>query len=188
MTTVASLIRTFTDDEIKAKLLGYLQAAKAPVTDWNSGSFLLTLARQWKLALLDFVGPAAPVPTLRETMLGVAFPILPGIPSAVASASLSVVCEQTFDTARNYELDGTQFANTFTVQSVTLTCDASHGPYSITPGSHYLRSPTTGNRYVSNETKTACSIPFVCLWRPCTLRRNAGATFASHTRPGSVAS
>lgn len=154
MTTIADVLPTYSDDAIKAKLLGYLQAAKAGVTDWNSGAFLRSLMIQWQQALINYAGTASPNPGLREVIFSGAVPLLPATPSAVSSAWLTLVADQLFDVQRNFDLGGARFAGTFTVQALTLTCDGSHGAYPVTPGSLYVRSQMTGNRYVSNGSAT----------------------------------
>lgn len=160
---VSDVLTTMSLAAIKAKLIGYLKDAKAAPTDWNSGAFLRSLMVQWSTALVDYVGPASPDPTLREVLFAGGFPILPDTPTAVASAWLTLVAEQLFNVVRNFSLAGVQFAGTFTVQTVTLTCDVSHGPYSITPGSHVIGAVVgvgangrsiIGNRYVSFGTAT----------------------------------
>jgi hypothetical protein len=154
MTTVADVVTTFTDDAIKAKLLGYLQAAKAPVTDWNSGAFVRSLMVQWQQVLITYAGVPNPDPQLRQRIVAGGLPLLSASPTAEASAWLTLVADQWFKTSRNFDPLGNQFAGTFTVQNVTMTCDGSHGPYSVTPGSHVVRSPVTGNRYISSGSGT----------------------------------
>lgn len=148
MTTVDDALQTYTAQVIEAKLLSYLQSAQTPVTDWHEVGFLRSLLLMWaEIALTDVVGPADPDLKHRARLVAGAVPALAARPTVAASQWLTLVAEQIFDIRRNYALDGTQFAGTFTQQAVTLFCDASHGPYPIVSGAFWVRSPFTGNRY-----------------------------------------
>jgi hypothetical protein len=186
MTTVADVVTTYTDDAIKAKLLGYLQAANAPVTDWNSGAFVRSLMVQWQQVLITYAGVPNPDPQLRQRIVAGGLPLLPDTPTSEASAWLTLVADQWFKTTRNFDLLGNQFAGTFTVQNVTLTCDGSHGPYSVTPGSHIVRSPVTGNRYISNGTGTIPTGGSVTIAFRSEFQQNSGNGFNYSDGPGTL--
>jgi hypothetical protein len=148
MTTVDDALKTYTAQVIEAKLLSYLQSAQTPVTDWHEVGFLRSLLLMWaEIAMADVVGPADPDLKHRARLVAGAVPALAARPTDAASRWLTLVADQIFDIRRNYALDGTQFAGTFTQQAVTLFCDASHGPYPIVAGQFWVRSPITGNRY-----------------------------------------
>jgi hypothetical protein len=74
-------------------------------------------------------------------------PALAALQTDTTSEFLTLVADEWFGVRRNFKLDGTRFAGTFTQQAVTLSCDASHGPYSGVAGAFWVRSPVTGNRY-----------------------------------------
>lgn len=186
MTTVADVMRTFSDDAIKAKLLGYLQAAKAPTTDWNSGAFLRSLAIAWQQELIDYVGVPNPLPGLRQRILEGAVPALASTSTSATSAWLALVADQTFDVQRNFDDTGAQFAATYTVQTMTLTCDVSHGPYSVTPGSHIVRSPKTGNRYISFGTATVPSNGFATVAFRAEFQQDSANGFNYSDGPGTL--
>ncbi len=148
MTAVTDALATYTNDAIKAKLLFYLQGAQTPVTDWHDVGFLRSLLFHWGMNQLgDVLNPADPDVHARQALVEGAVPALAAAPTRATSQWLTLVAEQLFNLRRNFNIDGTQFAGTFTQQAVTLSCDASHGPYAIAAGTFFIRSSVTGNRY-----------------------------------------
>jgi hypothetical protein len=148
MTTVDDALTTYVTDALKAKLITYLQERRTAVTDWNDSGFLRSLLMLWaEDALADVLGPADPLPKARAALAAGVVPALAALQTDATSEWLTLVADQWFGIRRNFKLDGTQFAGTFTQQAVTLSCDASHGPYSVAAGAFWVRSAVTGNRY-----------------------------------------
>lgn len=147
-TQITDALATYTNDVIKAKLLQYLQSGPTPVTDWNDSGFLRSLLIHWAVnGLGEILNPAAPDVKFRQARVSGPVPLLAAAPDGATSGWLTLACEQLFGLRRNYKVDGTQFAGTFTQQAVTLFCDAAHGPYSVVAGAFFLKSSVTGNRY-----------------------------------------
>lgn len=147
-TLVTDVLATYVNDVIEAKLLGYLQSAQTPVTDWNESGFLRSLVLYWaQNGLGKVLNPATPDVQMRQAIVSGPVPLLAAAPTKSTSSWLTLVAAHLFGVRRNYSLAGVQFAGTFTQQAVTLFCDASHGPYAIAAGAFFLRSSVNGNRY-----------------------------------------
>lgn len=138
--TVAETITSYSATEIKARLLGYLQGTDAGgVTDWYAGGVLRTLMERFGIGLADLLGPGG----TRALIVAEGFPGEGSDPD-----SIELLADQLFDLQRNFS-GGVRFAGTTTQQTLTLTCDVSNGPYTVTAGAFWVRSPITGNRYVA---------------------------------------
>jgi hypothetical protein len=118
-------------DLVRTKLLSYWQAAELPITDWEPGAFMRSLLELTERGISDAGGGAIP------TIVAGGFPESNGKPGA--SDWIELVAEQWFGRDR--------VKATFATQTVVLTCDGAHGPYTITAGVQIVYSPTTGNRY-----------------------------------------
>lgn len=129
--TLAVLTGFPTRDQVRAKLLSYWQAAELPITDWEPGAFMRTLLELTEKAISDAGGGAIPA------IVAGGFPESNGKPGS--SDWIEIVAEQWFGKPR--------IKATFTTQTVVLTCDGSHGPYTIVAGGLWVYSPTSGNRY-----------------------------------------
>jgi hypothetical protein len=129
--TLALLTGFPTRDQVRAKLLGYWQAAELPITDWEAGAFMRTLLELTEKGISDAGGGAIP------TIVAGGFPESNASPGS--SDWIELVADQWFNKQR--------IKATFTTQTVVLTCDATHGPYTITAGNLWVYSATTGNRY-----------------------------------------
>ncbi len=128
--TPASILAPPTDDEIKASLVAGLQAIPGnPIDDWHSGAVARTVLELERLADADLMQSALPA------MLGQAAVDLSG----VTGPWLTLTAQQLYSLTRA--------AAVIAVQTLTLTCDGSHGPYTITAGQLWFRSATTGNRW-----------------------------------------
>lgn len=153
MTTVDEALTTYSEDQLKARALAYLQAGRCPVTSWQTGAFVRTLMEEkWIPGMFDFLGPA-----------GARAAIIKGaMPGEASGDWLTLDADQLFNIRRNFDLAGVQFAGTRTIQSLTLTCDGTHGPYPITAGAFWVKSAITGNRYVavsSGTLNTSSTLP-----------------------------
>jgi hypothetical protein len=137
VTTVDDAISVLTKEQIQGLLIGYLQGARLPTTDWLSGAFIRTLMQFHATAALQNFG------ILKARIVKNGFPL------EATDDDLTNLAQQLYSISRNINLNGSRFAQTFTQQAVVLSCDASHGPYSVTPGSFSVRSRITGNRYTS---------------------------------------
>jgi hypothetical protein len=112
---------------LEALLLGYLQEASDPITDWNSGAVRLTQLKYLRLALTEFISGVVP------GMAGSAF-----FETASSDDWVDLIAEQLFHLTR--------VPATLTQQSVKLTCDGTHGPFTITAGMIVVAT-RTANRY-----------------------------------------
>jgi baseplate J-like protein len=116
-------------DEILQKLINYLKAIPAnPIDDWNEGGVMRTIVELERVTDVDLIGSA-----------------IPEMVSAAAvdyanSAWLTIAAQQLYSVNRT---DGV-----VAIQTLTLTCDGSHGPYTITAGQLWFAG-TTGNRWVN---------------------------------------
>ena len=148
---VTDILATYTNDVIKAKLIGYLQAPTnpMPITDWHDVGFFRSLVLVYGENLLgNYLNTADPDPMRREaTVRGVVPEAVPK-PTSSTSAWLTLVAAQWFGITRNFDLFGNQFAGTFTIQSLTLT-NTSSTAYTITAAAFAVKSAVTGNRYVA---------------------------------------
>jgi hypothetical protein len=121
--TIADLLTPPSADDIEGLLLAYLQVAANPITDWNSGAVQRIMLKVEKQIIVDLLGPGTP-PALQSALAGL---LANGYhDSATDSDSLETLAHGW------YGLDVVD--GTFAVQTVTLSCDGTHGPYSFTAG------------------------------------------------------
>jgi Baseplate J-like protein len=121
-----------TSDEIKQSLIEGLQVIPGnPIDDWHSGGVTRTVVELERLTDEDLMQAALPA------MLGQAAVDFPGTTSPWLTLSAAQLYSRT------------RVAAVTAVQTETLTCDGSHGPYTITAGQLWFRSATTGNRWVN---------------------------------------
>lgn len=130
MTTLAELIVPQTEDQLRARLMAYLSAAGLPTTDWSATGIERALMEMDTTALADLV--SALVPNI----------------AAGGLATLSTGGWLTMLGSENYQI--TRTAATHTTGTITLTCSASAGPYTIIANQLWFVS-TAGRRY-SNTT------------------------------------
>lgn len=154
MTLPADIVTTYSKDDLTARLRAYLDAANCPVTDRESGGFIQTLMEAWRDGLVDYLGPANPDPMTRAQVVAGPVPLIPDKRTGDTSAWLTLAVGETFSVDRNIAIHGSQFASTYTQQTVRLSCDSVTGPYTLTGGSFWVRSPVTGNRYMLLATQT----------------------------------
>lgn len=132
---VSTVLPPPTTDQIKAKLLGYLVNQNLPTTDWFPGAFIRTLmAIHGTAAIVDIA--TAKIKIVQN-----------GFPAEAITDNLTVLAAQLFSLRRNFDVLGAQFAGTFTQQAVVLT--GTVGTHAVSPGSLWIRSSVTGNRYVA---------------------------------------
>jgi hypothetical protein len=118
-----------TNNDIKQTLIDKAKAIPGfPITDWASGGVMRTFVELETLGDADLMQQALPA------MLGSAALDFAGDDFAILAAQ------------QLYSLDR-ELAVT-AVQNLTLTCDGSHGPYTITAGTLWFAGPT-GNRWVN---------------------------------------
>src|SRR4051794_15437035 len=112
--TPTELFAPPTAQEIGDTILKYLRAIPGfPLDDWNSGSRIRTFYETEKLTTANLLQGAVP------TVLGSA------VPDFAGEAWIGVVADQLYNLARASAV--------VAVQRLVLTCDGSHGPYTITP-------------------------------------------------------
>lgn len=132
--TPTDILAPPTSAEIEQSLIAGLNAIPGnPIDDWHSGGVTRTIVELERTADESLMQRALPA------MLGQAAVDLPGI----TAPWLTLTAQQLYSRTRA--------AAVIAVQTLTLTCDGSHGPYTITAGQLWFRSATTGNRW-SNTT------------------------------------
>jgi len=122
------------DADIKEKLLSVLRGIQGfPVTDWHVGGTTRTYVELEAVALSDLLQSALP------GMFGAVY--ADGGSDAATRDWLTIVAKKLYNLTRSPAV--------VAVQNLTLTCDGSHGPYTITAGTFWAKSPITGNRWVA---------------------------------------
>lgn len=119
---IATLLTPPSSDAIEQATLAPLANPQNPVTDWENGGVQKT---QWAIdsqMLVDLLGPGTP-PAVASMLAQLA---ANGYPDSATGPSLVTLADGWFEVERN--------EGSFAVQTVTLACDASHGPYVITAG------------------------------------------------------
>jgi hypothetical protein len=120
--SVADLLKPPAADELEAFLLAYLQIAANPVTDWESGAVQRTMLHIDTAILSSLLGPGTP-PAVQSALAGL---LANGYIDTGAGKSLETLAHGWYAVEKD---DGS-----FAVQTVTLACDAAHGPYTFTAG------------------------------------------------------
>jgi hypothetical protein len=120
--SVAELLVPPSSDELESFLLAYLTVAVNPVTDWENGAVQRTMLHVETAILASLLGPGTP-PAVQSALAGLLANVYP---DTAAGDSLA-------DLAHGwYAID--KDVGSFAVQTVTLACDALHGPYTFTAG------------------------------------------------------
>lgn len=125
--TLTELLAAQSKDQIKAALLADLAGLGFPVTDWNSGGVVRTIIEA-------LCGALARLYVLVASIAGA------GFLSTSSGAWLTLVAAEVYQLARN--------PTTFTQGRLVLTCPASAGPYTITPGQLWFAS-ASGKRFTN---------------------------------------
>lgn len=132
--TPTDILAPPTSAEIEQSLIDGLKAIPGnPIDDWHSGGVARTVVELERVADESLMLRALPA------SLGQAAVDLPGI----TAPWLTLTAQQLYSLTR--------VGAVIAVQTETLTCDGSHGPYTIAAGQFWFRSATTGNRW-SNTT------------------------------------
>lgn len=109
-----------TIDDVRTLLLPFLTTDENPVTDWHSGAILRTMYELEAFVIQDLVANMLP---------GI---FANGYPDTDDDASLDLIGHGFFGSDR--------VSATFATQTITLACDATHGPYTIATDRWYLTS------------------------------------------------
>jgi len=118
-----------TDAQIKQALIDGMKAIPGfPIDDWNSGGVMRTLVELEALADGDLMGAAIPA------MVGAA------ALDFANSPWLTLAAQQLYSLSRTDAV--------LAIQSLTLTCDGSHGPYTIAAGQLWFQA-ASGRRWVN---------------------------------------
>lgn len=120
--SITDLVAPPSSDEIETLLLAYLQLGANRVTDWNSGAVQLTQLKIETAIMASLFGPGTP-PAVQNALAGL---LANGYPDAAAGKSLANLAHGWFAVEKS--------TGAFAVQTVTLACDAAHGPYTFTAG------------------------------------------------------
>lgn len=146
--TLAELLTTLTRDQRLARLIAKLNQREFPVTDWNNGSVPLTLAEmqvEGSQDLSDLTRQITAGGLLDEAEL------LKDADGNEDRRWLQLLA------AQNYRLPVN--AAQYTRQRVRLWCSAGAGPYPITNGQLFARSPRSGRRYFNTTSGTVPAGP-----------------------------
>jgi hypothetical protein len=123
----ADILLPASDDQIDASLIAYLQSIPGfPVSDWENGGVMKTIVELEKLGMGDLFRNAIPA------MLGA------GVLDFCNDAWIGLLAAQLYHLTRTTPVLATQ--------TLTLSCDSSHGPYTITAGQLWFKG-LTGNRW-----------------------------------------
>jgi len=142
--SVTDLLAAPSSDDIGALMLAYLTVASNPITDWESGAVQRTMLKIEVAILSSLVGPGTP-PAVQSALGGL---LANGYPDTAAGTSLATLAHGWFEVEKD--------PGSFAIQTITLACDASHGPYTFTAGlSEALASD--GAQYVASGTGTLTS-------------------------------
>lgn len=127
--TLSELFSSSTPDEAKARLLARLQTLGLPITDWASGGVERTIVEVEAQENSDF--SLAQVPLAQSAFL-----------STAQGAWLDVVAYECFGRI-------TRYPATYATDTLTLSCVAASGPYTILPGQLWVAEITSGRRYTN---------------------------------------
>jgi hypothetical protein len=119
---ISTLLTPPSTEAIEELLLAYLSVAVNPVTDWENGAVMKTMLMIETQMLTDLLGPGTP-PAVASMLAQLA---ANGYPDSASGASLTTLADGWFEVEAN--------PGAFAIQTVTLACDSSHGPYIITGG------------------------------------------------------
>ena len=116
---ISALLTPPSTEAIAELLLAYLSVAANPVTDFESGGAQKTMWQIETQILTDLLGPGTP-PAVASMLAQL---VANGYPDSAGGASLTALADGWFDVEAN--------PGSFAIQTVTLACDAAHGPYDI---------------------------------------------------------
>lgn len=119
---ISALLTPPSTDAIQKLLLAYLSVSNNPVTDWENGAVQKTMLMIETQILTDLLGAGTP-PGVASMLAQLA---ANGYPDSATGESLTTLADGWFDVEAN--------PGGFAIQTVTLACDASHGPYVINAG------------------------------------------------------
>lgn len=119
---ISTLLTPPSQDAIEELELAYIAIPVNPVTDWESGGVQKVMWQIEVQILIDLLGPGTP-PAVASMLAQLA---ANGYPDSATGESLTTLADGWFDVEAN--------PGAFAVQTVTLACDGSHGPYIITAG------------------------------------------------------
>jgi hypothetical protein len=140
-TTPVALLNPLTLDQLRMVLIGYLQAANDPITNWNPGGRRLTQMQYAALGINNLLGGLFPA-MAGQTWLDFAQQLPPG---ADPDTWVDIIAEQIFALTR--------VPAVLTQQTVLVSSDGTHGPFAI-DSSFVVINPLTGNRYYAITTGT----------------------------------
>jgi hypothetical protein len=120
--SISDLLQPPDDESIQQLLLAYIAIASNPVTDFEDGAVQKTMWRIESQILSDLLGPGAS-PDFKSMLYRL---LSNGYPDSATGDSLTTLADGCFEVERNL--------GAFAIQTVTLACDASHGPYTFTAG------------------------------------------------------
>jgi hypothetical protein len=133
--TPTSLLNPLLLDQLRTVLIGILDAANDPITDWEDGAVRLTQMQYSALGINE----------LLNTFVSQANCSYLGLVPAGQSGWIDLIAQQIFELTR--------IPPVLTQQVVTVSSDGSSGPFTVGPG-FYVISPLTGNRYFAITTGT----------------------------------
>lgn len=131
-----TLLNPMSLEQVRTILIGILDAAEDPITDWEDGAVRLTQMQYSALGIDKLVDQLFPI------MVGCGY--LGFVPKG-ESEWIDIIAEQIFQLTRTPAV--------ITQQILTLTSDGTKGPFTVGPD-FYVVSPLTGNRYFAITTGT----------------------------------
>jgi hypothetical protein len=134
--TPLALLNPLQLDQLRTVLVGILQAANDPITDWNDGAVRLTQMQYSALGINELLANTFPNQANCSYL---------GLVPAGQSGWIDLIAEQLFELAREPPV--------LTQQVVTVSSDGTSGPFTVGPG-FFVISPLTGNRYFAITTGT----------------------------------
>ncbi|HVZ88104.1 MAG TPA: hypothetical protein VHG72_14120 [Polyangia bacterium] len=138
---IAALLAAPSSDDLEALMLAYLTVAANPVTDFESGAVQRTMLKIEVAILSSLVGPGTS-PAVQSALAGL---LANGYPDTAAGDSLATLAHGWFEVDKD--------PGSFAVQTITLACDSSHGPYSFNAGLNEALA-SDGAAYVASGTGT----------------------------------
>lgn len=134
--TPLALLNPLQLDQLRTVLIGILQAANDPITDWNDGAVRLTQMQYSALGINELLANTFPNQVACSYL---------GLVPAGQSGWIDLIAEQLFEISREPPV--------LTQQVVTVFSDGTSGPFTVGPG-FFVVNPLTGNRYFAITTGT----------------------------------
>lgn len=130
MATPTEILAPATDDEIDQKLIDYMRAIPGfPINDWHSGGGMKTLVALERKAMSDLIQSA--------------------VPGVIGAGSITYADEGSAMIVAKHLWGLDRVGAVIAQQRMVLTCDGSHGPYTIVAGQFWFTGPT-GNRWLNS--------------------------------------